>query len=560
MMFAFRSLLFLAFASCFPAVAPSPTRVSPRLLPQLSPAACGPEILGFAGVVGAPIVMLGEVHGMEGPPAFAVDFACRAAQANGGAVLALEIPKEEQSRIDGYLRSDGTATAREELLDGPFWRRPFQAGRSSVAMLGLLETSRRLLGGGLRLRIAAIDDDSVKGQGPRERAMAESLLALLRAKQGTVVMLVGNYHAHTRPGAPWDPTLRLMGAIVKEAVPSAIGLDVRYGPGEMWVCRSAEATECGRSPTKGSEANPWTIDRFPALDAGGFAGTFGVGAAVASEPARGLPPAMQVASVVRRFREENKAAFVDGMPSESRMGADDRRLWCERLVTLARSRLALDGDVVGEAEACAVTLVPAASRQVVPGVQVRLDVGYFFRKPYAAASYDRETRTLYLPLAALVRPWDEIDATRHEWHHARIHARARSGDALATALQSIATGPDYRPDGFYVDEIPANLCDVVRAAKRGEGTSDKTKMIDGYLGYLRKELDATKASPKKAASSRAGVPGVTLVSSDGVERWVGGADARRSLTLLESVWKDATTTLSNLRATPSVLPSVPMCE
>jgi hypothetical protein len=224
---------------------------------------------------------------MAGPPAFAADVACRQAVRAGSATLALEIPQSEQPLIDRYLASDGKDAARAALLEGKFWRRGMQDGRSSIAMLGLIETSRRLIRSGVPLRLATADGDGLADQAARERAMADVLVRLVREKKGPVVMLVGNLHAHTARGAPWDPSLEFMGAIAKKSVPDVMSLDVQYGAGAYWVCMDPGG--CGIRTTKGTDAGkPWTIDVFPAPDSRGLFGTYSVGPAEASKPARGI--------------------------------------------------------------------------------------------------------------------------------------------------------------------------------------------------------------------------------------------------------------------------------
>ncbi|PTL80173.1 hypothetical protein [Vitiosangium sp. GDMCC 1.1324] len=55
----------------------------------------------------------------------------------------------EQSRLDTYLASRGTPADQDTLLDGDFWRRPYQDGRSSRAMLELVDQVRALRALGL---------------------------------------------------------------------------------------------------------------------------------------------------------------------------------------------------------------------------------------------------------------------------------------------------------------------------------------------------------------------------------------------------------------------------
>lgn len=488
---------------------------------------CGPALPGFEQLAHAPLVILGEMHGQAGSPAIAGAIACREANAT----LALEVTTDEQPRIDAFLTSDGGTAAKSALLEGEHWKRPFQDGRSSTAMLALLERARTWIHAGLALRVVAIDHGG-SDQSAREKAMAAELVRLVKENRGPVVMLVGNLHARTKPGAPWDKTMQFMAGYVLKDVPTLISLDERYTDGDGWVCFTNDPDDCGRKkmPGKGAEA-PGTITLFSAPDENGYSGTYSVGPAVAADPARGLTKGQETRALIARFKAANRPNIVDDAPSGSVLSAAERADWCAKLIALAPG-LPQSGDRLEGIDACAATLSPA--HPVVSGVSVKLDVGFFFAKPYAAASYDRESKTLFLPLASLYKPWSEVPATRHEWRHARLHQRALAGDALASALMTTVHAPDYRPDGFYADEVLVNLCD-------GE---QQREMTENYVKILRTELDAMKSLTASTAATHAGVKGRAFTSA-GVERWVGGTDTKKSLALLEGIWKDASTALKS---------------
>lgn len=280
------SLSLFALAACAQEISATPT--TPPV--TVSETQCGPEIAGFDAVSKAPLVVLGEVHGQEGPPAFAANFACRQALRAGSATLALELPRDEQPRIDAFLASDGGDAAKNALLAGAFWQAKFQDGRRSSAMVAVLEKARTLRRAGLQLRVTAIDVSSAAAaQGDREVALAKSLVAVVGEKPGPVTLLVGNMHARTLAGASFNPSLEFMAGRVKKEIPDLVSLDVRYTDGEAWICTSAKAEECGAKKVSGRQTgDAWAIERFGTPDKAGFDGTYSVGAAKASEPARGL--------------------------------------------------------------------------------------------------------------------------------------------------------------------------------------------------------------------------------------------------------------------------------
>ena len=104
---------------------------------------CGRDIANLGALKDAPMILLGELHGLEGVPAFAIGLACRLGASGKPVVLALEIPRQEQERIDAFLASKGGATSEAALLTGAFWRREFQDGRSSLARLAMLDHCHR---------------------------------------------------------------------------------------------------------------------------------------------------------------------------------------------------------------------------------------------------------------------------------------------------------------------------------------------------------------------------------------------------------------------------------
>src|SRR5688500_348536 len=66
---------------------------------------CGSEIANLGALADVPMILLGELHGLEAVPAFAIHLACRLAATGKPVLLALEIPRQEQDRIDAFLAS-----------------------------------------------------------------------------------------------------------------------------------------------------------------------------------------------------------------------------------------------------------------------------------------------------------------------------------------------------------------------------------------------------------------------------------------------------------------------
>lgn len=238
---------------------------------------CGPDIGGIDVIAGAPAVLLGELHGLAAAPAFTVDLACRLAFSSAGqsVLVALEIPEDEQIRLDAFLASEGSAGDRALVLGGSFWTGS-RDGRSSGARLEMLERIRQLNRRGANIRVRAID-----GAPPnRDEVMAKRVIAAANEKRGPVLVLVGNLHARTQPGG----TQKWMGEYVRAALPNVVALDNRYSDGEAWIC----SPECGRHKVTALDHETdsrWRIERFGQPDEKGYAGVWRIGAARASEPA-----------------------------------------------------------------------------------------------------------------------------------------------------------------------------------------------------------------------------------------------------------------------------------
>lgn len=245
---------------------------------------CGRDIANLGALKDAPMILLGELHGLEGVPAFAIDLACRLAASGKPVVLALEIPRQEQERIDAFLGSKGGATSEAALLTGAFWRREFQDGRSSLARLAMLDAARTLRAEGLPIRVVAVDDASVPFAA-RDEAMASGLLAA-RKRGEIALLLVGDLHARTKPGAPWDANIVWAGVRLRASEPKLVSLVNTFTAGEAWVCTGNSPGDCGIKTVKGRGVTPgFRIERLAATDSIGFDGRFEIGPATPSLPA-----------------------------------------------------------------------------------------------------------------------------------------------------------------------------------------------------------------------------------------------------------------------------------
>ena len=221
-------------------------------------------------------VWFGEMHGTDESPRFVGDAVCEAARVSK-VQLGLEIWHSEQAAIDRYL-SDGK---RDKLRAGPFWAT--NDGRSSTAMVALLDRVRALRKAGARIQVIAYD---VPEAADRDFEMAKTALAA-RDALAIYVGLSGNIHSRRIKGTPWNKDLVPMVAHIAEAGPRVVTYDVSASGGEMWACMATadHEPECGVHPNSDTAngATPWTLG--PAKDAA-HDGVYYVGVTKAALPAK----------------------------------------------------------------------------------------------------------------------------------------------------------------------------------------------------------------------------------------------------------------------------------
>lgn len=214
-------------------------------------------------------IVIGEIHGTEETPSLAAVLV-RSLSTERKVMLCLEISVSEQDRLDAFLESDGGSDAVSALLSGPHWEMP--DGRASAGFLKMIQLVRQLKESGRQVNLAAIDDDQTQDELPqtaptpeqilamaikRDRAMADNVLAVVKQNSNSsIVVLVGNIHARTKEGAPWDSedkSYKPMACCLKETLPHLTSLKSHSSGGQAWVM-----TDAGVGPRK-----------FPGRDRGG---------------------------------------------------------------------------------------------------------------------------------------------------------------------------------------------------------------------------------------------------------------------------------------------------
>ncbi len=262
----------------------------PPRSPQLTAdTTCAPIRNVDSVLVPGRVTLFGEMHGTEQMPAFVGNVLCHAWKRHIPATLGLELASESSRNLDAFVHSPSdSVSARRALLADSVWHGSFPDGRSSLAMLRLLETVRAFARAGADVRVIAFSRPSFP---TRDSTMAVELSrAIAPDPSRTVVVLTGNIHSRVVAGISFNPNLRPMGLLLREFVKPrrVVGLDVSYQNGTTWLCTSADASTCGVHTLKGNDLIPaGGIELAPRDRA--YDGVYSVGPISAAMPAVAQP-------------------------------------------------------------------------------------------------------------------------------------------------------------------------------------------------------------------------------------------------------------------------------
>lgn len=246
-------------------------------------------------------LLIGEQLGSREAPEVVGHAVCQAGQMGLAVILGLSLPASEQARVDAYLASPGAPADQDTLLEGNFWSRPYQDGRSSRAILDLIDRVRSLRAAGQRVTLVAYDTDVLRGS-ERDAAQARVWAERRAQKPDEVhIVLAGNTHTRTTKGTDWDKDFTPMAHLLK-GYPSLVVLEMSYAQGTRWGCdldRSGKLA-CGivgatPAPRVAAPAglSPY-VQRLEAPASEGFQGLLYVGELTPSMPAilglREAPP------------------------------------------------------------------------------------------------------------------------------------------------------------------------------------------------------------------------------------------------------------------------------
>lgn len=223
-------------------------------------------------------VIVGEMHGTNETPAIFHDLICSSETSRRPIVVGLERPSREQKTIDAFMASHDHEAAIRDLVSEKDWN--IFDGRSSRAMLTLLESLRVLALKGLVSEVVAFDDrHSDESSAQRESRMAAALMtAAGRHINALVIALTGNLHASKKPIARFG-SYPFMAMLLPQT--ETISLLISDKGGEAWT-----QTSEGCGPHKLNPSGGENRGVFLSEVRGGYDGVLSTGStASASFPA-----------------------------------------------------------------------------------------------------------------------------------------------------------------------------------------------------------------------------------------------------------------------------------
>lgn len=231
---------------------------------------------------GPRFVVVGEIHGTNETPAAFGELICAASE-HRPVVAALELPDLMQPQLDAALDAPDEASAKAALAGTWFLNPRIDDGRTSKAMLALLNRLRVLKASGRDVVIHAFVPSLPHvigvGQAYSELHMATKLSSAAYAyPDAQILVLVGNVHAgkilsdNSRVGLP---------ALAHLPPEDVISLRVSFQGGEAWNCREI----CGVHPMTPTHDPDLRGVVMQSIDDGAYDGLLALGPSTASPQA-----------------------------------------------------------------------------------------------------------------------------------------------------------------------------------------------------------------------------------------------------------------------------------
>jgi len=196
------------------------------------------------------VITLGEMHGTNEGPQLALLLVKLLEQKGHTILLGVEMPRALQSPLNVFLQTGDISSLEVE----PFFQRPFQDGRSSRAMVALLDGVRSFD----NVTVHCFDPNDSASDQDRDEKMALNVTSAMKAGGfDYAVVLAGNIHTRVSKGNPiLGDEYRSMayelhhgkGAIYSENEILSIRLFNELG--EAWTCQKRDCKAHPVAPGK----------------------------------------------------------------------------------------------------------------------------------------------------------------------------------------------------------------------------------------------------------------------------------------------------------------------
>ena len=198
---------------------------------------------------GPKFIIIGESHGMKEPPAFIEALLCHSLSQGLNTGLALEFGNE-LGRYETYLKSEGSDADKAIFYDDWSWKGDFTDGRSSEAMMKLIDKVRLQKLSGQKLRVTLFRPEYLKSENYADRNSysqafeEESAKNIFDGSQNIdkTIVLVGNFHA--RRGRFEFKNISYEHMAQHMPPPNTLTFNVVYRSGTSWSCRGPEPSDC----------------------------------------------------------------------------------------------------------------------------------------------------------------------------------------------------------------------------------------------------------------------------------------------------------------------------
>ena len=220
---------------------------------------CEPQTKIEVSQLKARVIIVGETHGTNEIPLFVSRLACSLALENRPLMVGLEMSVDEQIPILDYLKSSGTADDKIKLTSGKFWHSNMPDGRSSEAILKLIESIRLMREAHKNILLFAMDagdkdepiqltESEIFWPGWRDSVMALNIETRLRQYPSyTALILVGNYHSEMASRRFEEFDIHPMGERLSHYF-STQNIDFSTTGGDAWACEGPSADKAICAP------------------------------------------------------------------------------------------------------------------------------------------------------------------------------------------------------------------------------------------------------------------------------------------------------------------------